>query len=161
MSEAVSSRQSRVRMPLLLLCGTGFLTFFAGLSSLVVIAISLIAGLGHGPFTVDGRPATKAEFWGSAGPLVAVFAILALFAWLFVLSVWKERPRSRERAMVLWFVVALAVVYTQTFASLPTNEWVFDLLTVLGCGVFAAWYLYRKPGVVQYYKRLHQRAGAA
>lgn len=157
MSEPTPSRR-RLRMPFLLLCGTGFFTFFAGLSSLVVVFISLVAGLGHGPFTVDGRQATKAEFWAASWPVLAVFGVLAFFAWVFVLAAWNERPRSREFGMVLWFVLTLIVAAVQLFAPIPMSDWIADIVGVVAGGAFALWYLYRKHSVVDYYNRLQQRA---
>src|SRR5512135_1639109 len=97
-SESVAP-PSRLQMPFLLFCGTGFIAFFAALASIVVLGMSLIAGLGHGPFTIDGQPATKAQFWAFVWPLLLTFAILAAGAWAFTFAIWQERPWSRPLAV--------------------------------------------------------------
>ena len=152
---------TRLQMPFLLLCGTGLTAFYAVLGSVVVAGMALIAGLGNGPFTVDGHPATKAQFWAFVWPLLLTFAILAAGAWAFTFAIWQERPWSRPLAVGLWVFPVLLAAGEPLYSPDSKDQWPMNLVATLLCAGVAIWYFYGQRSVVEYYDHLARRTRAA
>jgi hypothetical protein len=134
--------------PLLLTLGLGFITLWLGVGVLILV----IALVGNGPYTVNGQPATKSEFFGD--PFVLSLApIIIMTAWV-AWVLWRERPWARPLMLGFWFVVYAPAIFV------PNADWASRLAGILSLAVsitIASWYLYGKANVVAYFQRLGER----
>lgn len=152
--------RTRLDMPLLLLCGMGFGTFFA-LVALLVVGGMLVMLPFASQYTVNEVPVTRAEFVQKSWPLLVGFPVAAGCALAIVYALWRELPWSRRAIIAYWVVSLVAVCLVAIVSGKPV-----DLLTsvVMFGGIIGllSWYLYRKPSVRAYYSALralpHNRA---
>ena len=149
----------RFEMPLLLLCGFGLSAFFSVLGT-IAFTVMVITLPFSSSYSIDGHPATRAEFLHFSWPLFVVFPpVLLLFATI-AYALWRERPWSRRLMLAFWGVNVVAGIgmALSTFAQ-ESGAWasVFLYLVLL---VVAWWYLYRKRNVAAYYRLLEEQATA-
>lgn len=147
----------RYEMPLLLLCGFGLSAFFSALGTFAFTVMAVTLPFSSS-YSIEGHPATRAEFLHASWPLFVVFPPLLLLFGTIAYALWRERPWSRRLMLAFWGVNVVAGVgmALSTFAQ-ETGAWapVYLYLFLL---VVAWWYLYRKPSVVAYYRLLNEQA---
>jgi hypothetical protein len=145
----------RFEMPLLLLCGLGFSAFFSALGAIVftIFAITI-------PFTtsysVDGHPATRAEFFAASWPSLGILPVLLLFV-AVAFALWRELPWSRPLILGLWGANLVLFIGLEIWGPVKdrgdwTPVFVFPIMIAI-----VWWYLYRKATVVAYYRVLEQQ----
>ena len=158
MSEVEPIRR-RFEMPLLLLCGFGLSAFFSVLGTIAFTLMAITLPFSSS-YSINDHPATRAEFLRFSWPIFVAFPPLLLLFGTIAYALWRERPWSRRLMLAFWGVNVVAGVgmALSTFAQEP-GAWasVFLYLLLL---VVAWWYLYRKPGVVAYYRLLEEQASA-
>ena len=159
MSEVKSVRR-RFEMPLLLLLGFGLSAFMSGLGAVAYVLMVVTLPFSSS-YSIDGHPATRSEFLHATWPLFVLFPPMLLLFGAIAYALWRERPWSRVLMLAFWGVnvlvgigIALFPFAQETGAS---GAWASVATYVVTLAV-AWWYLYRKPGVVAYYRILEEQA---
>lgn len=138
------------RRPLLLTLFAVFLTFFAGVGSLVM----LTSVLGSGPYTINGEPATKGEFLRTIVPMLPVIVAAGTVSF----GLWREKGWARPLLLSLYALAGLGSALMPLILNLPGVSVFPGLIFTLIVVALLGWYLYRKENVVEYYRALALRA---
>jgi hypothetical protein len=142
-------------MRLLLLCGLGLSAFFSALGT-IVVAIFAITIPFTSSYSVDGHPATRAEFFAASWPILALLPLLLVFA-AIAFALWRELPWSRLLILVLWGANLVAFVGLEIWGPVrDRGDWTPVFLYPIMIAI-VWWYLYGKPTVVAYYRVLEQQ----
>lgn len=149
--------KTRLEMPLLLLCGMGLLAFFVAVGSIAYTVIALVSLLGHGPFTVNDSPVSKAEFIHTIWPILAFYPLGLLALGAMAYALWRERAWSRPAMMAFWLVAVAATIIEQFVTPEDIPTFIITVITLLLSATIAAWYLYRKRSVASYYRAVANR----
>lgn len=149
----------RFEMPLLLLCGFGLSAFISAIGVVAYVLMALTLPFSSS-YSIDGHPATRSEFLHAMWPLFVAFPPILLLFGAIAYALWRERPWSRRLMLGFWGVNVLAGV---GIALSPLGQESGAWASVSAYSVIlvvAWWYLYRKPGVVAYYRLLEEQAKA-
>lgn len=127
--------------------GAAFAIVYALGASLLLIG----GAAGWLPYSIDGRPVTREQWITLAAPL---FAISILLMACIAYAILRARRWSRPMVMAHW---AAVFAYASVLLSRGSVERALALRAMAEAavlGAVAAWYFYRKPNVVQYFKSL-------
>ncbi len=138
---------TRPDMPLLMQLG-GWCALAFAVGSAAVLGL---AAVGIGAYGIAGRPVATGEWLRLAGPLFVVCGgLMAGIAYGF-----RARKRwSRHLAMAFWTAFGLYALAMGVTGRVPSALMWRALIEAVGLGAIAAWYFYRKPEVVDYFRRL-------
>lgn len=159
MSKAEPIRR-RYEMPLLLLCGLGLSAFFSALGTFAFTVMAVTLPFSSS-YSIDGHPATRAEFLHSSWPLFVAFPPLLLLFGTIAYALWRERPWSRRLMLAFWGVNVIAGVGIALSPLAQEGGAWAPVCVYLVLLIVAWWYLYRKPNVAAYYRLLEEQAAAS
>ncbi|MGH7624434.1 MAG: hypothetical protein ACREOJ_03845 [Gemmatimonadaceae bacterium] len=144
----------RAPKPLLLQLGMiGSLLFGA-----VVPLLLILAPFNIGAYFVDRAPATGPEFLRAEGLPSAILGGLLL---AIGLGLWLEHAWTRLLMIGFWLLIVATGVVEMMTGSVTAGHGLFGHVERLIALALAGWYLYLKPNVVAYYKRLDRATTAA
>ncbi|HET8701826.1 MAG TPA: hypothetical protein VFL97_09200 [Nitrococcus sp.] len=150
--QAPTSPKRRYEMPFLLMAGMGFSAFFSAvwaLVSLLMIPITLFGG----NYTVNGVPATRAEFWQASAPVFLGVGAVGVLSGAIAYTLWAERPVSRALMMGFWALSGLVAAISLAWSG-EVGAMLGGLAETAVLAAVAYWYLYVKPNVKAYYSAL-------
>jgi hypothetical protein len=131
--------------------GIRILSWFAALASAgMFVSIALVI-LDIGPHLMGGEKVTRFEWLHIAAPLVAVIGcVMALIAY----GLATRKTWSRHLVIAIFVLI---IVYASALGALNllrhTIMWrAIVNATLFGCA--SAWYLYFKPNVAEYFRKL-------
>jgi hypothetical protein len=133
---------------------TRILVWLAGLASAGMYLSILLVYSGIGPTMMGGEQVTRTEWLHIAAPLVAVIGILmALISYGFA----ARKPWSRHLVMTMFVLILVYGIATGALHLIrPIIMW-RAIVNATAFGCLSAWYFYRKPNVVEYFRGLaHQ-----
>lgn len=152
MASAIPPTQPLERPSLMTLGGVFAILYCIGALFLLAWAV---AGKEWGPlgseYSIGGQPVPREEWLALAGPLLAITAVLMA---AIAIGIFRARPWSRHVVMLHWLVVTGYGLILWVLRAVDP----FIAMRAVGQGVilgaFAAWYFYRKPNVVAYFRSL-------
>jgi hypothetical protein len=151
--------RSTAPQPVLLGLITIVATFFA--LCFVIAALTLARG-NHG-YMINYQHVTSGQFHARARALVTCLSMLAVYMAAIAFALRKRLSSSRTLLLAYFAISCLA--YVAILLQVLRTPRVVDLVgpiifAILGT-LAAHWYLYRKPGVVAYYRAIEGRGDAA
>jgi hypothetical protein len=130
------------------------LIWFAGLASVAMYVSIMLAILDIGPHIMGGERVTREEWLHIAAPLVAVIGVLmACISYGFA----TEKAWSRHVVIALF---ALIIVYASILGALNVIRHAIMWRAIFNGTLFGGasiWYLYFKPNVAEYFRKLRKR----
>lgn len=130
----------------------------AGLRFGFWVALMLSVGLGAAfvltatgllPYKIAGQKVTREAWWRISPILPFVSACAAAIAF----GIRRKRLWSRHVVMLLWPTLALAALVSYRLGDIPESVLVRALAEPAVLAILCGWYLYRKPNVVEYFRR--------
>jgi hypothetical protein len=117
----------------------------------------MLLALGLAPFdlvsySINSQPVSGPEFLQRAGVLWSALGIVNL---MIAYGLWNERDWTRIAIMFWWLSAAILSVVMAVQAGLSASSSIIQSL--IGAAV-AAWYLFVRPNVNEYYRFLRRRS---
>ncbi len=124
-----------------------FMAFWAGAAALVIAV--LVAG--EGPLPLSGRAVPRQEAIARIVPILAPMALAAAGA---ALALALDRHWARSAVLLPFALTAVAPAFTGVATSVL--DLVLGVLALVPLVAVLVWYLYFRPGVVEYFRRLRE-----
>jgi hypothetical protein len=122
-------------------------------------SVLLFGGLADAlPYVIDGHDVTREQWLQGAAPLFAVTIILMV---VIAYGLLGRRVWSRHVVMIHWAAILAYGGFLYLRESIAPALALRVMAQAAALGLFAAWYFYRKPNVVAYFRSLGAADSAA